>query len=285
MHENFYELRTLCPMGQCQVTIQGKPSQEDFQIVDCSRWHSGHHCQSQCAHQVSLEHALELARRVQEMLQPRAVQHHAGLTVASWMSVSQRVGGDFQAIHRSRDRLLAIQGDVMGKGVNAALLAAYLVGLFDALAQSHTPLPEMLSIMNRRVARRTRRRSMFATCMLVEARVKAKTWTFCRAGHEHPLLLRADGRAWEIDGGQSLPLGVEAREKYQVCVSQLEAGDKILLVTDGGLEVGLTYERCLQLLRETPTPRVLEKIAGELPGCPPYRDDVSLLWLGVDADL
>ncbi|MBS2038867.1 serine/threonine-protein phosphatase [bacterium] len=285
MPENFYELRTLCPMGQCEVTIQGKPSHEEFQILDCSRWHTGHRCQNQCAHQVSLEHALELGRRVQEMLQPELVQRYPGLTVSSWMSVSQRVSGDFQAIHRTRERLLAIQGDVMGKGVNAALLAAYLVGLFDALAHSRTPLTEMLAILNRRVARRTRKRPMFATCSLVEARINSRTWSFCRAGHEQPVLLRADGSDWQVDCGQSLPLGVEAAESYRVYKSELRASDQILLMTDGGLEVGLSWERSRELMRDGSTPKVVTRIASELPGHPPYRDDVSLLWLGVDSSL
>lgn len=285
MHENFYELRTLCPMGQCEVTIQGAPSQEEFRIVDCSRWHTGHRCQNQCAHQVSLEHALELGRRVQEMLQPEIVQRYPGLTISSWMSVSQRVGGDFQAIHRTRDRLLAIQGDVMGKGVNAALLASYLVGLFDAMAHSRVPITEMLAVMNRRVARRTRKRPMFATCMLVEARIRSRTWSFCRAGHEQPLLLRADGHDWQIECGQSLPLGVEASETYQVCKSELKPSDQILLLTDGGLEVGLSYARSLELMQTNPNPKVVTRIAREIPGTPPYRDDVSLLWLGVDRSL
>jgi serine phosphatase RsbU (regulator of sigma subunit) len=281
MHGNFYKLRTLCPMGQCEVTIQGRPSQEDFQILDCSRWQTGHRCQNQCAHQVSLEHSLELGRRVQEMLQPEAVQRYPGMTIASWMSVSQRVGGDFQAIHRTPKRLLAIQGDVMGKGVNAALLAAYLVGLFDGLAHARLSLTEMLAVMNRRVARRTRRRPLFATCLLVEARISSRTWSFCRAGHEQPGLLRADDQVWEVDCGLSLPLGVEAGETYRTCTTELKPSDQVLLMTDGGLEVGLSYEHSLQLMREDSTASVISKIAAELPGVPPYRDDVSLLWLGV----
>jgi serine phosphatase RsbU (regulator of sigma subunit) len=282
MRKKEFELKTICPVGKCPVTIQGNPHEGEFRIVKCSRLAEGESCQQQCHGQVQFEHSLELARRVQEMLQPEPLQRFEGLTVATWMSVSQRVGGDFQAVHGLRDRLLAIQGDVMGKGAAAALLAAYLVGIFDSLAERGTPALEILSVMNQRVAQRTEGRPMFATAMLVEARFKARSWAFYRAGHEWPFLLRQSHRDWTLDFEPSLPLGVDRHEVYSWSHSRLLQGDQVLLVTDGGREVGLNDAGIRELMAQESTTLLPKRIADSIAYPPPYRDDVSLLWLGVD---
>ncbi|MBX3171180.1 MAG: serine/threonine-protein phosphatase [Candidatus Eremiobacteraeota bacterium] len=261
------------------MTIHGEPHRGAMEIVDCSRWREGHRCRAECAPQVSLEHAMELGRRVQEMLEPPPFQRFEEVTADSWMSVSQRVGGDFQSIYSLGRRIRAIQGDVMGKGLNAALLAAYLVGLFEGLSRQELPLPEVLARMNCCLAERTRNRPMFATALVLEVDLAAREWSFSRAGHELPLLVRYDGRICRLPKGGALPLGVDLQERFSAFHLPLQAGDRLLVYTDGALEVGLNQER----LREALTrPRLGIPDVVALLAAPPYRDDVSLLLLSCD---
>jgi len=276
---HYFELRTICPMGDCPVTIQGEPRSGQVEIVDCSRWHQGHICRAECAPQVSLEYAIELARRVQEMLEPPHFQRFDRLTAASWMSVSQRVGGDFQSVYQRGGRILAVQGDVMGKGVNAALLAAYLVGLFEGLIQLELPLSEILAGMNRSLAERTQNRPMFATALALEVDLKQRRWSFARAGHELPLLLRRTGRKCRLAHDRALPLGVEPDERFTTYRLPLRPGDRLLCYTDGIFELGLSRRQLTKKLADLVDPLTL------LPYPPPYRDDVSLLLFTCDPAL
>lgn len=280
---HFFELRTTCPMGDCPVTIHGEPHQDGLQIVDCSRWHEGHRCKAECAPQVSLEYAIELARKVQEMLEPPLFQRLEGISVASWLSVSQRVGGDFQCVHCLDGRVVAIQGDVMGKGINAALLAAYLVGMFEGLLLDGLPLNQILERMNRSVAQRTQARPMFATALVLEVDLKRRQWSFSRAGHELPMLVRQAGHRCRLVSGGCLPLGVEPEETYTVYRRPLHPGDRFLSYTDGIFEVGLKREQILaELMKPNAT---VESLVGLLPPSPPYRDDISLLLVACDTPL
>lgn len=279
--KHFFELRTMCPLGDCPVTVQGEPHSGSMEIVDCSRWHEGHRCRAECAPQVSLEYAIELARRVQEMLEPPPLQRLEDIAVSSWLSVSQRVGGDFQCAHCLDRRVVAIQGDVMGKGVNAALLAAYLVGMFEGLLQDRLPLTEILARMNRAVAERTQAQPMFATALALEVNLSAREWSFARAGHEIPILMRGAGHLCRLVNGCSLPLGVDPKERYSVYRRKLHPGDRFLIYTDGALEVGLTREQLRTVLVKPAL--AMEDLVALIPPSPPYRDDVSLLLLTCDS--
>lgn len=273
---HYFELKTTCPLGDCPVTIHGEPQSGDMRIVNCSRWADGHRCRAECAPQVSLEYAIELARRVQEMLEPPPFQRLETVTVSSWMSVSQRVGGDFQAVH-CRDRSIwAIQGDVMGKGVNAALLAAYLVGMFDGLVREELPLIEILAHMNRSLAERTRHRPMFSTALAIEVDLSSCQWSFARAGHELPILIRQQGHRCQFVNGHSLPLGIDPDERYQLYSRPLRAGDRLLVYTDGILEAGVERDQLVRKMSETEPPG-LPELAEVFPSSPPFRDDVSLM--------
>ncbi|MBN9420713.1 hypothetical protein ABS71_08085 [bacterium SCN 62-11] len=276
----YFELRTTCPLGNCPVTVQGEPHSGQVEITRCSRWQHGHRCRAECAPQVSLEYAIELGRRVQEMLEPPHFQRLEDLTASSWMSVSQRVSGDFQSVYFLGRRILAIQGDVMGKGVNAALLAAYLVGLFEGLIQHSKSLSEIVSGMNRSVAERTQNRPMFATALVLEIDLSERQWRFCRAGHEIPLLTRRAGRACRLTSGSSLPLGIDPREQYSVTHRPLHHGDRLLLCTDGALEVGLNPRDLRETLARPGCQ--LSDLVALLPASRPYRDDVSLLLFACD---
>ena len=274
-----------CPEDGSAVVVEGQHSRSGMHIAGCSRWSGGLECQASCATQVELEYSVELARRVQEMFEPPAEFHLGELSVATWMSVSERVGGDFQVVRPFGSVLRVIQGDVVGKGLSAALLAAYLVGLYDALSGQGLQPTEVLRAMNIATAERTEARPMFATVVALEADLVGGTWKYARAGHELPLLVRASGQSVHFHDSSGLPVGVERDESYTECQAPMLDGDRLFLATDGTLEVGLTGPHVLQSLQgcRGSVSRCLKELVARIP-CQPPRDDVTLALIGFDRD-
>jgi len=222
-----------------------------------------------------------MARRMQELLEPPGLLHFHRWSAASRLLVSQGVGGDFQVVVTRTNRLLAIQGDVVGKGINAGLLAAYLVGLVEGIVDQDVGPARLLEKLNRALAQRTSSRPAFATAVAIEASLDEPDWIFARAGHEPPLMVRADGSQPIWEDSDCLPLGLEAGENYRDHRVPRAAGDRLFVNSDGALDAGLTPELVLSVLTKSALQEVqaLDEVLARLPGQAPYRDDISLLLL------
>jgi serine phosphatase RsbU (regulator of sigma subunit) len=127
---------------------------------------------------------------------------------------------------------------------------------------------------------------VFATLVTFDLDPTTGAFRYCVAGHPHPILLRK-GRASFLDGAQCLPLGVGPDAAYTEAALTLDAGDVILLYTDGVVE--RRDERLddrLELLLRTVEagaglhPEALaDHVVRELVPEPARADDVALLAL------
>jgi sigma-B regulation protein RsbU (phosphoserine phosphatase) len=226
---------------------------------------------------------VELARHVQELFESPSLLEVGELSIATWMSVSHRVGGDFQIVRRYGPILRVIQGDVVGKGMAAALLAAYLVGLCDALTGEGLRPTQVLHSMNLALAERTEARPMFATVVALEVDLNLRTWKWARAGHELPLLLRRCGLEVTFDEEPSLPVGVSRGEIYSELEFPLLDGDRLFLGSDGILEVGLTRQVVLDAFRRGRgrADDLMQSLVALLPD-QSFRDDVTMAIIDCD---
>ena len=279
--KGFVEIHSSCPLQNCPVVVQGNPQAQGFVVGHCSGWQDGLTCASPCSTQLGLEYSVQMARRMQEILEPPDLLRFHQLSAASRLLVSQGIGGDFQVVLTQENRLLAIQGDVVGKGMNAGLLAAYLVGLVEGTLEECIRPARLLEKLNRLLAQRTSRRPAFATALVIEARLDEPDWILARAGHELPLLVRADGSQAELKDPDGLPLGLEAGETYREQRIPRAAGDRLFVNSDGALEAGLTPELVLSVLTQSRLHegQLLDELLTRSPGKAPYRDDISLLLL------
>jgi len=131
--------------------------------------------------------------------------------------------------------------------------------------------------------------SEFATLFYCVVSQDGRRLTYCNAGHNPPLLVRADGRVDWLKGG-GLILGVRPRARYQQRSCRLERGDIVVLYSDGvtealrpatreefgearlsGLVAAHRKERAQQILE-----RVREAVEEWAAGAPPV-DDVTLV--------
>ncbi|WP_109486393.1 SpoIIE family protein phosphatase [Occallatibacter savannae] len=180
-------------------------------------------------HEEHLAGELQAARIVQQILIPEQAPRIPGFAIQSCYIPAGEVGGDFfQILPANNGGVLAVIGDVSGKGLPAAMTVSLLVGTVRTLVQYTQSPGEILAAMNGCVLGRSG--GGFTTCLAL--RVDADgTLTVANAGHLAPYL---DGRELATDNG--LPLGLSAESKYPELTVTLHADQRLTLLTDGVVE-------------------------------------------------
>ncbi|MDE3149203.1 MAG: SpoIIE family protein phosphatase [Acidobacteriota bacterium] len=172
---------------------------------------------------------LEAARTVQQVLIPNQLPTIPGFGIESVYKPAGEVGGDFfQILPSASGGVLAVIGDVSGKGMPAAMTVALLVGTVRTLAHYTQSPGEILSAMNQRMMGRGN--GGFTTCLVVRADPDG-TLTVANAGHLAPHL---EGNELALENG--LPLGISSDATYPESIFQLAAGQRLTLLTDGVVE-------------------------------------------------
>lgn len=169
----------------------------------------------------------------------------AGLTVASSynpISDEAMVGGDFSDAFAFDDGHVAlVLGDVMGKGLDAAVFTAELKYTLRAFVQEHEQPARIATRMNMYLCERHRLHlegknvggDEAPVCLtLAVLHAASGKGAVVSAGMEAPLLMRADGTSEEVVA-HNLPLGIDPNGKYSAAAFQLHPGDFVVLATDG----------------------------------------------------
>jgi hypothetical protein len=178
---------------------------------------------------VKLRIEIEQARLVQQLLIPEATPKFPGFTVESVYRPAQHVGGDFfQFLKAPNGGVLAIIGDVSGKGTPAAMTVALIVGTVRTLAHYIQQPAEILAALNNRMVGRSK--GGFTTCLVLRADPDG-TVTVANAGHIAPYV---QGQEVGIDNG--LPLGLSPEVTYPETTFKIVSGEQITMVTDGVVE-------------------------------------------------
>jgi len=179
-----------------------------------------------------LEEELAMARRIQRQFLPRSLPRTSRLDLAGLNVQSREVGGDYYDLMDAGDgQHLVVIADVAGKGVPAALLASMVQASIRTQAQDRKPVGEMMRLLNRLVYDATPE-DRFATCFLARVGGDQTSVSFANAGHNYPLLLPAAGGCRPLEDG-GIPLGILPGFAYGEVSTRLEAGDSLLLYTDG----------------------------------------------------
>ncbi len=185
------------------------------------------------------------AREIQLALLPQRRPQIAGYAFWECYQPSMAVGGDFYdyiEVEQTRPsekrgtQWAVTLGDVVGKGMPAALLAASVCPEVRYLTGSGMKPEEVLGRVNRRVFD-AGVEAIFVTMILVSIDAESHTMTVVNAGHAAPLLRRATGEVVTIaEQGARLPLGVDPQTVYLPVTIPLAPGDLVVLYTDGVTE-------------------------------------------------
>jgi serine phosphatase RsbU (regulator of sigma subunit) len=145
---------------------------------------------------------------------------------------SGEVGGDFYDWQRLSPSVLSlVVGDVMGKGMPAALMMATVRAVFRAVVPQNGPAAA-LQRAARTLESDLARSGSFVTVFHAQLDVETGWLSYSDAGHGFVLVKRADGRVEELRH-VGLPLGVLEDEVYQEDTILLAPGDALVVYTDG----------------------------------------------------
>jgi serine phosphatase RsbU (regulator of sigma subunit) len=179
-----------------------------------------------------LESELETARKIQEKLLPHEMPHIPGFEIAGTSIPSKQVGGDyFDFLDLGEGRLGIAIADVSGKGIPAALLMANLQASLHAQTMETEKVAEVAIRINNLLVKSTDA-NMFVTFFYGLLDRTKSTFTSTNAGHNPPLLLRADQSTERLAEG-GLVLGFLPDQKYAQQTTILHPGDILVLYTDG----------------------------------------------------
>ena len=179
-----------------------------------------------------LERELARAAEVQAELLPPAFPHIPGLDVAAACRPAREVGGDFYDWQQLPSGNVSLTiGDVMGKGMSAALLMATVRAVLRALASEHSP-GQAIQRAARAMESDLTRSGSFITLFHALYDVRSGRLRYVDAGHGYVVLRRRNGKIEELRPW-GLPLGVDAGEVYQEGTTIIEPGDTLVVYSDG----------------------------------------------------
>ncbi len=169
------------------------------------------------------------AQEIQRILIPDTLPQLSGFSFESEYRPAREVGGDFFQImpHPSDGSVLVVAGDVTGKGLQAGMLGALIVGAIRTEAD-HSGQP--LDILESVNAQLDERGHAHATCVALRI-ARNGAATLANAGHLPPYL---NGRELPVLG--SLPLGMIPDAEFSELHFQLHPGDRLVLISDGVVE-------------------------------------------------
>ncbi|MGE3818724.1 MAG: SpoIIE family protein phosphatase [Isosphaeraceae bacterium] len=238
------------------------------------------------------------AREIERVLLPGAPPEVPGYAFWQCYRPAQEVGGDlynYVRVGPDDPRWVICVGDVAGKGMPAALVSVAVNPEVRQAVASGAPPAEVLRGVNRQICGMgldTR----FVTMILAELDPVAHRLTIASAGHEIPLLRRADGTVTRVElKGSGKPLGIVPTEDYEATTLALEPGEVLVLYSDGlpdsfdraGKKLGLdAVERVLAAAgREVSQAgeALLQAVENHARGRTPF-DDLTIICLGREAD-
>jgi serine phosphatase RsbU (regulator of sigma subunit) len=191
-----------------------------------------------------LERELEIGRQIQQGFLPREIISPDGWQIASFFRAAREVSGDFYDVFPLPDGKLAlIIGDVTDKGVGAALYMALFRTLFRSLLSTNgypgagpgNSLSGACAFINNYICN-VHDSESFCTAFIAVLDTSTGKLSFVSAGHDYPLLLRANGDLEEIQP-TGPAIGAIEDSEFQLGELQLSSKDVLFTYTDGLLDV------------------------------------------------
>ena len=184
-----------------------------------------------------MQRDLEAARRIQRSFLPALPTSVNGFHVATEYRPAYDVGGDFyDVITTGPGQLVAVIGDVAGKGVAGALMMSRISSEIRRLVGANTMAPrEILTELNESFSALGVDDS-FVTAACVKLDKSTRRLTVANAGHVLPLVRRASGAVMPLGRASGPPVGMLPAQSYADDVFPLDVGDIVLLMTDGVLD-------------------------------------------------
>lgn len=235
-----------------------------------------------------MQRELDQAAAIQCQYLPSAAPQIPGLELAGFNAPCRTVGGDYFGFFPYPDGSIAlILGDVSGKGMPASLMMMGLQARAEVLLREPGTLSHTLTRLNELTTQHCPV-GRFITLFLCCLDSKSGKLTYANAGHNPPVILRADGSTLKLtDGG--LVLGILPNITYDQFETHLNPGDLLAIYSDGITEAATPGDEefetenliaALQEHRAQPATQMIQEVLSAITkwteGAPP-ADDITLV--------
>ncbi|MEJ7846798.1 MAG: SpoIIE family protein phosphatase [Pyrinomonadaceae bacterium] len=179
-----------------------------------------------------MEYELELATEIQQRFQPSQPPVVEGYELQGISFSCYEIGGDYyDFIERHDGKMLIALGDVSGKGTAAALLMSCVHASMHAQVSAKRTLDDTITSVNQYLADNTPA-NRFVTLFATELDPKSGHLRYINAGHNPPLIARADGTIVQLSSG-GFPLGIMPGAEFEVGETHLHPGEALVIYSDG----------------------------------------------------
>ena len=238
---------------------------------------------------IRLEHSAEELEDIQTALAPSELLDLPDVdAAAAFVPSDHGVSGDFYLLTNGPDdSTVAIVGDVVGHGPEAARLATFIRTRFAAFVASTSDPGELLTLTNTALVERPGPEHELVSAACIRLQVDASKLSWAVAGHPRPL--RLPGLQELRSKGPNFLLGASPDLELQTTETTLGAGEGVLVYTDGATDVrqdgdllGLEgLSRLLNPLARRPPGALAAQLEQAILGWAdePLRDDLCLLVL------
>jgi sigma-B regulation protein RsbU (phosphoserine phosphatase) len=181
---------------------------------------------------IRMKEEVRLAARIQTDLLPKSPPTPPGYDIAGTSVPAQMVGGDyFDFMQMPGGKYGVTLGDVSGKGLPAALLMANLQATLRGQTLLGGSVSECIKRSNKLLAESTSPEK-FVTLFYSVLDTAARTLTYCNAGHDAPMLLRAGGASERLATG-GVVLSIMDDFPFEEASVPFGPGDLMVVYSDG----------------------------------------------------
>lgn len=229
----------------------------------------------------------EQARAMQQILLPTRFPELNGFEISGMWHPARSVGGDyFDTLTLGANQAAICIGDVAGKGMSAALLMANLQAAVKATASASAE-PATVCERVKEIVGGNLQGGKFISFFYGLLDAQSRTFNYSNAGHNPPILVRANGDVERLDRGGPAMCRLFRDIPQEQGTTPIAPGDRIVLFTDGATEARRGEEdfgddRLIQLILAHPhlhAHELQERIMSELRDFAggDFGDDVTLV--------
>lgn len=236
-----------------------------------------------------IDKELEYAKQIQLSALPTNFPNGDDYRIYAQMIAAKEVGGDFYDFYKLSDSTVAfLAADVSGKGIPAAMFMMTAKTIIKDLAERGLPVNEIFTQANEKLCENNES-GMFVTAWMGILDIQTGNMKIANAGHNPPLLKRADGSFEYLKTRAGFVLAGMEGVRYRTVDLTLYPGDRLFLYTDGvpeatnvdnklyGEERLLTFMNQNCNVKATDLLPALKANIDEFVGEAPQFDDITML--------
>ena len=236
-----------------------------------------------------IDKELEYAKQIQLSALPTNFPEDEEYSIYAQMIAAKEVGGDFYDFYKLDDNTVAfLAADVSGKGIPAAMFMMTAKTIIKDLAESGMAVNDIFTKANEKLCENNES-GMFVTAWMGVLDLTTGNLQFANAGHNPPLLKRADGSFEYLKTRAGFVLAGMEGVRYRAGELTLNPGDRFFLYTDGVPEATNASnelygeERLIQFMNQNASAEATEFLPAlkqnidEFVGEAPQFDDITML--------